>query len=156
MVQWLWRQPHTLKVASSILARCTLFCFGIEQGDAKKSGTPDHDWNDSCCRSCNVEPKEHNERLRTHQADRMEKHETTKRTHEELLNPSICRSERKALIAKRKAKVAVFVLQTSEKKTTSCGTRTRNLRIRSPTPCPLGQGGLQIRLRLLCHTKDNA
>ena len=25
---------------------------------------------------------------------------------------------------------------------TPCGTRTRNLRIRSPTPCPLGQGGL--------------
>ena len=24
---------------------------------------------------------------------------------------------------------------------TPCGTRTRNLRIRSPTPCPLGQGG---------------
>jgi hypothetical protein len=27
---------------------------------------------------------------------------------------------------------------------TSCGTRTRNLRIRSPTPCPLGQGGMHI------------
>ena len=26
-------------------------------------------------------------------------------------------------------------------KITPCGTRTRNLRIRSPTPCPLGQGG---------------
>ena len=26
-------------------------------------------------------------------------------------------------------------------KSTPCGTRTRNLRIRSPTPCPLGQGG---------------
>lgn len=26
-------------------------------------------------------------------------------------------------------------------KVTPCGTRTRNLRIRSPTPCPLGQGG---------------
>ena len=26
-------------------------------------------------------------------------------------------------------------------KRTPCGTRTRNLRIRSPTPCPLGQGG---------------
>jgi hypothetical protein len=25
---------------------------------------------------------------------------------------------------------------------TPCGTRARNLRIRSPTPCPLGQGGL--------------
>jgi hypothetical protein len=25
---------------------------------------------------------------------------------------------------------------------TPCGTRTHNLRIRSPTPCPLGQGGL--------------
>ena len=25
---------------------------------------------------------------------------------------------------------------------TPCGTRTRNLRIRSPTPCPLGQGGM--------------
>ena len=30
------------------------------------------------------------------------------------------------------------------KRSTSCGTRTRNLRIRSPTPCPLGQGGLRI------------
>ena len=29
----------------------------------------------------------------------------------------------------------------SEKRDTPCGTRTRNLRIRSPTPCPLGQGG---------------
>ena len=27
---------------------------------------------------------------------------------------------------------------------TPCGTRTRNLRIRSPTPCPLGQGGLTL------------
>ena len=27
---------------------------------------------------------------------------------------------------------------------TPCGTRTHNLRIRSPTPCPLGQGGLLI------------
>ena len=27
------------------------------------------------------------------------------------------------------------------KSSTPCGTRTRNLRIRSPTPCPLGQGG---------------
>ncbi len=26
-------------------------------------------------------------------------------------------------------------------KNTPCGTRARNLRIRSPTPCPLGQGG---------------
>ena len=25
---------------------------------------------------------------------------------------------------------------------TPCGTRTRNLRIRSPTPCPLGHGGM--------------
>ena len=25
---------------------------------------------------------------------------------------------------------------------TPCGPRTRNLRIRSPTPCPLGQGGM--------------
>jgi hypothetical protein len=30
---------------------------------------------------------------------------------------------------------------TSEHTSTPCGTRTRNLRIRSPTPCPLGQGG---------------
>ena len=29
---------------------------------------------------------------------------------------------------------------------TPCGTRTRNLRIRSPTPCPLGQGGLRNNL----------
>ena len=29
----------------------------------------------------------------------------------------------------------------SVKGVTPCGTRTRNLRIRSPTPCPLGQGG---------------
>ena len=28
-----------------------------------------------------------------------------------------------------------------QQKYTPCGTRTRNLRIRSPTPCPLGQGG---------------
>ena len=28
------------------------------------------------------------------------------------------------------------------KQITLCGTRTHNLRIRSPTPCPLGQGGL--------------
>jgi hypothetical protein len=27
---------------------------------------------------------------------------------------------------------------------TPCGTRTRNLRIRSPTPCPLGQGGYEL------------
>ena len=27
---------------------------------------------------------------------------------------------------------------------TPCGTRTRNLRIRSPTPCPLGQGGCRL------------
>ena len=27
-----------------------------------------------------------------------------------------------------------------------CGTRTRNLRIRSPTPCPLGQGGHRGKL----------
>ena len=38
---------------------------------------------------------------------------------------------------------------------TPCGTRTRNLRIRSPTPCPLGQGGSCIivyprRTRILC------
>ena len=31
---------------------------------------------------------------------------------------------------------------------TPCGTRTRNLRIRSPTPCPLGQGG-----NWSCHIK---
>ena len=30
----------------------------------------------------------------------------------------------------------------SMKKVTPCGTRARNLRIRGPTPCPLGQGGM--------------
>ena len=36
---------------------------------------------------------------------------------------------------------------------TPCGTRTRNLRIRSPTPCPLGQGGFcftPVAVRVLC------
>ena len=33
------------------------------------------------------------------------------------------------------------VLLHREDASTPCGTRTRNLRIRSPTPCPLGQGG---------------
>jgi hypothetical protein len=31
-----------------------------------------------------------------------------------------------------------------EMSVTPCGTRAHNLRIRSPTPCPLGQGGLLI------------
>ena len=31
---------------------------------------------------------------------------------------------------------------------TPCGTRTRNLRIRSPTPCPLGQGTLMCIFRI--------
>jgi hypothetical protein len=35
---------------------------------------------------------------------------------------------------------------------TPCGTRTRNLRIRSPTPCPLGQGGCAG----LASSEDNA
>ena len=30
---------------------------------------------------------------------------------------------------------------------TRCGTRARNLRIRGPTPCPLGQGGLMCASR---------
>jgi hypothetical protein len=33
-------------------------------------------------------------------------------------------------------------------KSTPCGTRTRNLRIRSPTPCPLGQGGCCVQFTL--------
>ena len=37
----------------------------------------------------------------------------------------------------------------SQKVNTPCGTRTRNLRIRSPTPCPLGQGGCCILAQLL-------
>ena len=36
-----------------------------------------------------------------------------------------------------------------EPKVTPCGTRTRNLRIRSPTPCPLGQGGHGKMLAIL-------
>ena len=40
---------------------------------------------------------------------------------------------------------------------TPCGTRTRNLRIRSPTPCPLGQGGLakcaSDVTQLWCHRR---
>ena len=31
-----------------------------------------------------------------------------------------------------------------------CGTRTRNLRIRRPTPCPLGQGGLRCACAWTC------
>ena len=33
---------------------------------------------------------------------------------------------------------------------TPCGTRTRNLRIRSLTPCPLGQGGCSIKVIQQC------
>lgn len=39
----------------------------------------------------------------------------------------------------------------AERKSTPCGTRTRNLRIRSPTPCPLGQGGF---MRSAGHIRD--
>ena len=38
------------------------------------------------------------------------------------------------------------------KLSTPCGTRTRNLRIKSPTPCPLGQGGN----RYLCRANHFA
>ena len=39
--------------------------------------------------------------------------------------------------------------------TTPCGTRTRNLRIRSPTPCPLGQGGRCIMyMSFLVHSGE--
>ena len=38
---------------------------------------------------------------------------------------------------------------------TPCGTRSRNLRMRSPTPCPLGQGGLtcQVAVATLAHAR---
>ena len=35
------------------------------------------------------------------------------------------------------------MLQQTELENTPGGTRARNLRIRSPTPCPLGHGGLK-------------
>ena len=36
---------------------------------------------------------------------------------------------------------------------TPCGTRTRNLRIRSPTPCPLGQGGIPFVQAIILYCK---
>ena len=44
------------------------------------------------------------------------------------------------------------LLSTLTKVITPCGTRTRNPRIRSPTPCPLGQGGSYVGLALLLKT----
>ena len=38
------------------------------------------------------------------------------------------------------------VMELGKMSITPCGTRAHNLRIRSPTPCPLGQGGLQLPL----------
>ena len=52
-----------------------------------------------------------------------------------------CKSKTKS----RKSATGIFkhrVLVWSQ--ITPCGTRTRNLRIRNPTPCPLGQGGLSV------------
>ena len=37
---------------------------------------------------------------------------------------------------------------------TPCGMRTRNLRIRGPTPCPLGQGGCDARNRSWNHKRS--
>jgi hypothetical protein len=41
---------------------------------------------------------------------------------------------------------------TFKTKYTPCGTRTRNLRIRSPTPCPLGQGGRYYSMEFRRHS----
>ena len=44
-------------------------------------------------------------------------------------------------------------IRDQKKKSTPCGTRTRNLRIRSPTPCPLGQGGHGAEARFACQER---
>ena len=64
-----------------------------------------------------------------------------KRTDLEIAPPPFCRhapKERKRLIFQtQRAKRTRFFPMSN----TPCGTRARNLRIRGPTPCPLGQGG---------------
>ena len=41
--------------------------------------------------------------------------------------------------------------QQQQEQCTPCGTRARNLRIRGPTPCPLGQGGYcLVAMRITC------
>ena len=101
------------------------------------------------------DPKKRNEtnetrRNETKATKREATHGHAKKRKESRTNPESARERQKAPESADSQRAP----QTS-KAITPCGTRTHNLRIRSPTPCPLGQGGLKPCASLLNYHKSN-
>ena len=117
--------PCLLEKGKAQATRARRAANSVAQSSERKCTRPGSNWQPSAC-----------------WADVIATRPRVPRVHAESVSFPRLRSESKFRALGRTRKARLVEAGGSRSINTPCGTRTHNLRIRGPTPCPLGQGGL--------------